>query len=358
MVDLKELKRYATSVLSKTCIDVQHLEAGVSFDVFVLSFSVGRMYAGSSIPSVDDEWTCIARVCLEYQDVAKLMSEVETMRYIKEKTSIPVPCVYSYDFDTGNSVGAQFMLIEHLPGLPLYKVWPQLTLDHKKSVISDIASLLAELSNLTFDKIGCLTSGGKIGSLLSPLPKGEITATGPFTLTSDYLLSFLPSNTCPSGVYSRVRRILLSYVSQTENTSLLAPPFRIIHTDFDAQNILLLPPISGTDPKVSGIIDWEFAYTGPPCFFYDYPVFIQDSEDNDSAHWENETLRTLFSEKLVNSFPPKESVVPLKCMEKRNVLDAFRERIMNMICYSEVERTEMAETYVDELWGGMGGEHE
>jgi len=70
---------------------------------------------------------------LESQNASeKLVREVETMKYVRLRTSIPVPEVYYYDFNLTNSVGAQFMLLERKPGRHLYKIWDKLSLDHKK----------------------------------------------------------------------------------------------------------------------------------------------------------------------------------------------------------------------------------
>jgi hypothetical protein len=46
----------------------------------------------------------------------KLKSEVATMQFIKEHSSLPVPQVFAYEFDENNSVGVAFILMELLPG--------------------------------------------------------------------------------------------------------------------------------------------------------------------------------------------------------------------------------------------------
>lgn len=120
------------------------------------------------------------------------------MEYVRLHTSIPVPEVYRYDFDVGNSVGAQFILIERKPGQHLYKIWDKLSLDHKKVALSEIARVLAELSKLKFEEIGSLTSE-MIGPLVYRTGDGQggeqTCSGGPFksTLGISTLLS-KPSN--------------------------------------------------------------------------------------------------------------------------------------------------------------------
>ena len=59
------------------CIDVQHFAQGSYHEIKTLHF--------------EDGWTCIGRFLLEKQTLGFAESEVATMRYVKEHTSIPVP---------------------------------------------------------------------------------------------------------------------------------------------------------------------------------------------------------------------------------------------------------------------------
>ena len=245
VLDFNELTRRASIALSRTCTRWRKLTKGRFHEIFVLSFSSddssqGDMKGGDVL---EKEWSCIARVSREPETVEKLRSEVETMQYVRSQTSIPVPEIYEYDFEVKNNVGAQFILMERIPGHHLYQLWDKLPLDHKKVVLSDIARLLAQLSQLKFHRIGCLGSGDKVGPLLYRIGDatvGERTCKdGPFESTLEYLLSFLNAQTDMSEVFSEVEAILESYMSTHGNSPSLAAPYRLIHADFDAQNLLL-----------------------------------------------------------------------------------------------------------------------
>ena len=84
----------------------------------------------------------------------------------------------------------------------------------------------------------------------------------------------------------------------------LAGPFRLIHADLDPQNLLFIGGGDMRPPHISGVLDWEYAYTGPLYFLYDYPIFIQDSDNNKAAHAENAVLRQHFMRVLSQCFPP------------------------------------------------------
>lgn len=46
--------------------------------------------------------------------------------------------------------------MEKLPGRHLYQIWDELSMAYKKSVLSEITSVIVQLASLRFDKIGSL----------------------------------------------------------------------------------------------------------------------------------------------------------------------------------------------------------
>jgi hypothetical protein len=81
----------------------------------------------------EEEWSRITRVSMLPEILEKLVSEVETMRLIKDRTTIPVHEAYYAEFDPGNPVGAQFMLMQLLLG----------QLSYQKILISEVARIVA-----------------------------------------------------------------------------------------------------------------------------------------------------------------------------------------------------------------------
>lgn len=349
VLDFNQLTRRASLAVSRTCTGWRKLTKGRFHEIFVLFFggnageSIQGGASGPDVPGSESEWSCIARVSREPEMIEKLMSEVETMQYVRSQTSIPVPEIYTYDFRLKNSVGAQFMLMERMPGRHLYQLWDHLTLDHKKIVLSDIARVMAQMSQLKFDRIGCLSAIRGVGSLICRMGDdrgGENTCTGgPFESTLDYLLYFLNAQTDGSEVFSKVEAVLRSYMSTHGNSPALSPPFRLIHADLDAQNLLFTGGIgdtSGTNdvapPRISGVIDWEHAYTGPVYFLYEYPIFIQDSDDNKAAYADNAILRPHFVRAL-RQCSPKGSAERMEVkasMKKNYTLNWFHDVIVGM----------------------------
>ena len=314
VINFQELRRRAALAVSRTCTGIRKLTKGRFHEIFILSFRTSNELNSHNMMlgnGSEKEWSCIARISRQPEPVQKLISEVETMEYVRLHTSIPVPEVYRYDFDVGNSVGAQFILIERKPGQHLYKIWDKLSLDHKKVALSEIARVLAELSKLKFEEIGSLTSE-MIGPLVYRMGDGQggeqTCSGGPFKSTLEYLRYFLNLRTDGTKVFDEVQVILESHLAKLDNSPNVCPPFRLIHADFDGQNLLFTGGGSTADghespPRLSGVIDWEFAYTGPVHFLYKFPIFIQDSTFNKAAYSDNAILRPHFVRALREFFP-------------------------------------------------------
>ena len=370
LLDFGALTRRASIAVSRTCTRWHKLTKGRYHEIFVLFFgsddSSHRQWKAGNAPEM--EWSCIARVSREPERVAKLISEVETMQYVRPRISIPVPEIYAYDFDPKNNVGAQFILMERLPGRHLYQMWDRLTLDHKKGVLSDIARLLAQLSQLKFDRIGCLMSRNTVGPLLYRMGDGaggeRTCAVGPFESTMDYLLSFIETQTDKSEIFSEVEEVLKSYISTHRPSSSLTAPFRLIHADFEAQNLLFTGGIFDNRdvddpirPRISGIIDWEYAYIGPVYFLYEYPIFIQDSDDNKAVYADNAILRPHFLRALRQCFPtssPDRADVKT-CMKKDYTLNWFGNVFVRMAGGLRLQDLKMVATeYVCNVRDGTG----
>ncbi|KAM0340595.1 hypothetical protein ACHAPU_010432 [Fusarium lateritium] len=280
--------------------------------------------------------------------------EVATIRYLKQHTSIPVPEIYYQDLDPENKVAAAFVLMERLPGRHLYKSWDDMSLDKKKVAVSDIASVIVQFAALRFEKIGCLTQDG-IGPILSPcydVPRG------PFDSTLTYLESFISPDKVQSpelaDLFQKIRKELAHFI-QSEDSVCLKPPFAFIHADFDAQNMLFLESPDGSGPKLTGLIDFEFAHTGPAYYLYDYPIFIQDVSWSRSLYAENAILRAHFVSQIFNGLADSDArkvfitAINTKCF----LLNSFQDAFMSMKC-SKDTLTQSATYYLKSLRDGTG----
>ncbi|KFY81725.1 hypothetical protein V500_11144 [Pseudogymnoascus sp. VKM F-4518 (FW-2643)] len=114
-----------------------------------------------------------------------LESEVATMKYIKENSSIPIPNIFDYSSTKLNSVGIPYILMSKAPGTQLQNfrwdphllekgVFPQrqhLGPTQKEKIMQQLGRIVSQLSNLRFNKLGSLFQEAgeyRVGKCLSP----------------------------------------------------------------------------------------------------------------------------------------------------------------------------------------------
>ncbi|KAK4145930.1 kinase-like domain-containing protein [Dichotomopilus funicola] len=324
-LDLAKLIECATQALNAKCTAVRKLTRGVSHEVFTLQLQ--------EAPPVPDSlkqagFSCIARFSRLNDTRAKLASEIATARYLRRFSSIPVPEIYYYDLNPDNGVGAPFILMQRMPGRHLNKIWDTLSLDGKKSALSEIAAVIAQLP--CFDQ-----------------PKG------PFSSSSEYMRSFI---SIPSVKFSAIGDPLQQAGDEIERFlyhDYLQPPFCLIHADFDGQNMLFANSPDGSGPKLTGLIDFEYAYTGPLYFLYEYPIFIQDVSWSKELYTENAILRAHFIRAVWRALPDTaaQSTFISSMNGKNFALNGFRDSFMT-VKLSPESLLDSAKYYVQSLKDG------
>ena len=355
-LDLTKLMDCASKALKAKCTAVKKLTRGVGHQVFALQFHPEEVTDATPLSLIRANFSCIARLSRVNNTRAKSLSEIATARYLKRFSSIPVPEIYYYSLDP-NDIGAPFVLMERMLGRHLNKIWGDLSLDGKRSVVSQIASVVAKLASLKFDRIGSLDEHGGIGPMISPCfdhPKG------PFHSTCEYMQSFLPppgpsAESAILGDPLQEARTTIEHFLVQNAQAYLQPPFCLIHADLDAQNMLFLDSPDGSGPKLTGLIDFEYAFTGPLYFLYEYPIFIQDVSWSEGLYAENAILRAHFVQAIYGALPNAEtqSTFIASMNQKSFALNGFRDAFMTMKC-SEKTLASLARNYVKDVEDGTG----
>jgi hypothetical protein len=75
---------------------------------------------------------------------------------VKSHTSIPVPKVLAWSSDASNSVGAEYIFLEKIPGIELFSKWKTMNLREKAKLIGRIVDAEAELAKIPFPAYGSL----------------------------------------------------------------------------------------------------------------------------------------------------------------------------------------------------------
>ena len=90
-LDLNALQQLASSRLDRHCVHARRLTKGLYNEIYLLQFNAGP--------------DCIARLsCDLTHPAAKFASEVATMKYVAQNTSIKVPEMYDWDSTAHNPI--------------------------------------------------------------------------------------------------------------------------------------------------------------------------------------------------------------------------------------------------------------
>ncbi|RAL04168.1 uncharacterized protein BO80DRAFT_348561 [Aspergillus ibericus CBS 121593] len=103
----------------------------------------------------------VARLPFKLAGPAQLTtsSETATIRYLQINTSIPIPRVLDWSHDAAsvdNTIGSEYIIMEHAAGIPLHKRWDQMAGDQRVKCIDAIYRKIKEVVNLRFPAFGSL----------------------------------------------------------------------------------------------------------------------------------------------------------------------------------------------------------
>ncbi|KAI1970132.1 hypothetical protein LOZ55_006628 [Ophidiomyces ophidiicola] len=147
-VNMQELLRTAAkSVGAMRCIDVEECPDG--------------LYSKALILTMDNETQVVAKI--PYPNVGvpyyTTASEVATMDFARNVLQTPAPQIHAWNASIDpkkNPVGAEFIVMEKMAGVPLSDVWCDLKPDQKVKVCVQIIGFMKRWTNVHFPAIGSL----------------------------------------------------------------------------------------------------------------------------------------------------------------------------------------------------------
>ncbi|KAF9736412.1 hypothetical protein PMIN07_008230 [Paraphaeosphaeria minitans] len=240
-------------------------------------------------------------------------SEVATQQMLRDVFNVPVPRVLAWSCDAANnSVQAEYILEEKVPGVRLGAVWHRLTWEKKLAIVDQVADFDGSLSATRFKTHGCiyfkedlqrLTGNSDAIQLISdqqhstleqyaigPLTKAELWVSGREQLDIDrgpwqdqqaYArglganeVSWIRNSAKPRMNYYRSSKhlelpedaleLLAKYeqvasflVPSTNNESAAANT--LWHPDLHLDNVFVDP----VSHRITGIVDWQSATVAP-----------------------------------------------------------------------------------------------
>lgn len=110
------------------------------------------------ILDLDNGSRVVARIPFPVAGPSRLVtnSEVATIAYVRENTSIPVPKVLDWSDDPMNPSGTEYIIMEYAPGVQLHEIWPQMDSLQHMQCVQNLTLLVKELHDLTFPAYGSI----------------------------------------------------------------------------------------------------------------------------------------------------------------------------------------------------------
>jgi hypothetical protein len=105
-------------------------------------------------------------------------------RLVKQKTSIPVPRVLSWSADATNAIGAEYIIMEELPGVLLQNVWDEMEIADQLRCIQSLGHFCKELCEPRFPAYGSLFL--RDGGSLDTIPVDETYCIGPVCMPTQW----------------------------------------------------------------------------------------------------------------------------------------------------------------------------
>ncbi|WP_419419212.1 phosphotransferase family protein [Legionella sp. D16C41] len=191
-----------------------------------------------------DENPYILRLYL--RDFKAAYREQQLSLLLKDKKTIPIPEVYFI----GHYQNYQFAFNQYLSGITLRDLLLSDQAFDIKQLMFDTGVLANQIHTYTFRQ------GGFFDNKLQPLP---LTTTyleyALNCLNKDYIITLLGQSNTARLTY---------YFQQLESFFPSLDEKQLVHGDFDPANILV--NYQEGRWQISGVLDWEFAFSGSPLF--------------------------------------------------------------------------------------------
>ncbi|KAJ7634632.1 kinase-like domain-containing protein [Roridomyces roridus] len=307
----------ASRVMNKRCTGSYPVSQGGFNTVFLLTFEDGTDALARMRGSPYNDVSMYPQL-LEHE----FRSEVATIEFVHNNTSITVPKVYHYEADVNNALGTRYTIMQRIPGVSLDTRWLSMSPEERREIVRQIATIQSQLLRIPFPAIGNLMDNqGTLGplGLFSTYPFNlREPHRGPFTSAKEFFEAHIRSEFLlisnrvewDSGrvfwkdLNGGVDAMSATYATQWLSLLLAAildvppddfdSPFILTHDDFSESNLLVSPEGS----EIVGLVDWQGSRVCPLWngrrfeTFLDHPRILADQE-------ELESLRELHSDTIL-----------------------------------------------------------
>ncbi|KAJ5971652.1 uncharacterized protein N7479_001570 [Penicillium vulpinum] len=180
-------------------------------------------------------------------------SEVATMDFARKVLDTPVPRVYAWNSRAkSHPVGAEFIIMDKIEGVPLSQVWSMLQLPQRLKVILAMTSLQKKWLSVSFSHYGSLYYAGDVQSFSS----NHYVKDGIAVKSSEFAIG--PATETKVAALACYQKIVDALISK--DTSVTNP--YLCHNDlhYHDDNIFV---DSDNPERITVIIDWQSCHISP-----------------------------------------------------------------------------------------------
>jgi aminoglycoside phosphotransferase (APT) family kinase protein len=112
----------------------------------------------------------IMRITLPVVPLRKNLSELATIKYVRENTGIPVPREVARSKRSRNTLGFEWTIMKRIPGDKLCEQWLRMSWEKKEELVRKVVKYQVQLFNKRFPQIGSLYLTETLRTLISVLP--------------------------------------------------------------------------------------------------------------------------------------------------------------------------------------------
>lgn len=258
-------------------------------------------------------------------DTIQIESELTTLCFIRDNTTIPVPEIVSFDLTCDNPIGSMYNIQPRIPGVVLEDVYMELSQAEKLSIICQFSQILVDMQKLRSPIPGLLGAVNCIDKKLVPGMRVVDFLTKTFQNSSGETVwggmsddTAKPKSTCQLlidqfdgwQVFGRnnnrgeaedeLMERFRVVTRQMEQLGFLGgDDFVLFHWDFYSQNILVhkLDEVNEQESnqlgwKITGVLDWEGAAFTPYSVGCIPPTWIWCNWDEEEGRGEAELCET------------------------------------------------------------------
>lgn len=177
------------------------------------------------------------------------MSEAEAMRFVAQHTSIPVPRV----IDTYIFNGRATIVMSHLSGVELARIWDTLDLVSRSSIIAQLQNIVCQLSSLRGSSYSTLWEQPCEDIFFKHFPAGQsVIPYGPFASRAEYNQGLIEAlkRSNPSGkLEASDSELVCQLLQSTDEDKTFS------HGDLHLGNIM----VDENTATITGLMDWGAA---------------------------------------------------------------------------------------------------